>query len=217
MHAADPSRPATDACRRRVLVLALCLLLPILPFALIGELPGERWLSNAGDGALAFGATGAAILASDTLLPVPSSLVGALLGARLGALSGGLWAFAGLVAGSLVAFATGRVLRPRLSTDLDGAPALLALLASRPVPVLAEAMAIACGTSRMGLAPFLAAASAGNAIYAGLLAASGAALVPEGFAGPGLAVPLGTPVVGWIVWRRVAARRPEPAPGSGAR
>jgi hypothetical protein len=54
-----------------LLVLACAGLVPLVPFAVLGELPGERWLSAQGGDALRFGATGAALLALDVLLPIP--------------------------------------------------------------------------------------------------------------------------------------------------
>src|SRR5262245_43537492 len=86
-YAAPRFAPPKDARARALSVRALAVLVPLVPFAAIGELPGERWLlASAGDAAR-FGATGAALLAADLLLPIPSSVIGALLGGRLG-----LWA-----------------------------------------------------------------------------------------------------------------------------
>ena len=57
-------------------VILLSILIPIIPFVIIGELPGERWLSATDDNALLFGITGMGLLTSDVLLPIPSSIVG---------------------------------------------------------------------------------------------------------------------------------------------
>ena len=64
---------------RTTFVIIVALLVPIVPYVIIGELPGEQWLSSADDDAFAFGATGASLLVADVLLPVPSSIVGTLL------------------------------------------------------------------------------------------------------------------------------------------
>jgi hypothetical protein len=108
-------------------VVAIVLLIPIVPFIVIGELPGERWLSARDGSAL--------------------------------------------------------------------------LILSRPVPVLAEAMAIAAGATRTPVMHMLAACAAGNAVYAGILAADGAALLAADWTGPGIILPLLLPVAGWGLWR----------------
>jgi hypothetical protein len=56
---------------RLIIVVLLAVLIPVVPFVLLGELPGERWLSAADDNALQFALTGAGLLAADALLPVP--------------------------------------------------------------------------------------------------------------------------------------------------
>jgi hypothetical protein len=193
-----------------LLTLFLSLLVPILPFVLIGEIPGERWLSAAGTDAFVFGASGASLLAADVLLPVPSSIVGTLLGARLGFLAGWAWGWAGLCLGNLVGYAAGRLLFLRRPTDLPSTPTVLFCFASRPVPVLAEALAIAAGAGRTPLAPFLLATGAGNALYMAALAGSGAALLPGGAAGPGLAVAMLIPAAAWLLRRQVQRRRLPP-------
>lgn len=188
-------------------VIAVALLIPIVPFAVIGELPGERWLSAAGDDALLFGLTGAALLAGDVLLPVPSSILGTLLGARLGFAAGFLWSWLGLMVGNLVGYLAGRLLLGRLGERLPRAPTLVALFLSRPVPVFAEAVTFTAGAERMPLRSFLAVAAAGNLVYAAALAGNGAALLPEALAGPGLLLPMLLPVAAWLLWRRFATDR----------
>ncbi len=193
--------------RRFILVAAIALLIPIIPFAVIGELPGERWLSATDHNAWLFGATGGGLLAADVLLPIPSSILGTLLGARLGFLPGWLWGWSGLVLGNLIGYATGRLLLARFATDLPATPALLVLFASRPVPVLAEALTFTAGAARMPLLPFLAVSAMGNAVYTGALAGNGAALLPGALAGPGLALPMLLPVAAWLIWRWMERRR----------
>ena len=201
-------------------VLLVAALVPLVPFAVIGELPGERWLQAAGATALGFGATGAGLLALDVLLPIPSSIIGALLGGRLGWLVGFAWAFAGLCAGHALGYGLGRIVPARWarqsaaasttgtpSPDRIDAPTLAVVFLSRPVPVLAEAVAITAGAARMPLAHFAASAALGNAVYAGALAGNGAALLPQGLAGPGLILPMALPVVAYAVWRALARKR----------
>lgn len=196
--------------RRVLLVLACAVLVPIVPFALIGELPGQRWLEAQGDHALSIGAVGAALLALDVLLPIPSSILGALLGGRLGFLQGFSWSLLGLSVGSALGYALGRLWPARFADELravtSDAPAVATVLLSRPVPVLAEAVSLAAGVTRVPVARFLIASLTGNALYAAALAANGAALLPAGLAGPGLVLPMIVPVAAWLFWRARARR-----------
>jgi len=197
------------AAKRAFLVLAFALLIPILPFAVIGELPGERWLNAAGSDQLRFGLTGAALLMLDVLLPIPSSIVGALLGGRLGLALGFGWIFFGLVAGHAIGYALGRLVPQRWASALPAAPSWIAVLLSRPVPVFAEALAIAAGAERMPLVAFASSVALGDAIYALALAANGAALLPDGLWGVGLAGPMLVPVIGYLLFRRQAQATPS--------
>jgi uncharacterized membrane protein YdjX (TVP38/TMEM64 family) len=194
--------------KRALLVLVCALLVPIVPFVMIGELPGERWLNSAGDDSLRFGITGAGLLALDLLLPIPSSIIGALLGGRLGFVAGGLWCFLGLLVGHSVGYALGRLAPARwVSRPVGQSSATwIALLLSRPVPVFAEALALAAGAERMPLSAFVGSVAIGDAIYASALAADGAALMPDGGWGVGLILPMLLPVVGYLLWRRRAPR-----------
>jgi uncharacterized membrane protein YdjX (TVP38/TMEM64 family) len=195
---------------KAALIIAATLCVPVLPFLLIGELPGERWLSARDDRAWAFALTGAALLAADALLPIPSSLVGSMLGARLGFGAGFVATFGGLMAGQVAAYATSRWLLRHRSGTLPAAPTLAALFLSRPVPVLAEALAIAAGAARLRWGQFLLACGAGNAVYAAALALNGAQLLPGDLLGPGLVLPMALPVAGWLIWRK---RRPKLSKG----
>lgn len=197
--------------QRLAMVIIAALLIPIIPFAIIGELPGESWLSATDSNALLFAATGTGLLAADVLLPVPSSIVGTLLGARLGFITGWCWVWAGLMLGNLIGYATGRLLFGRLDTQAPQIPTLLVLFVSRPVPVLAEAATLVAGAGRMRLWPFLGVCSAGNAVYALVLAGNGATLLPNALVGPGLVLPLSLPVLAWLIWRWLA-RRTRSAP-----
>ena len=185
-------------------VIVLALLIPIVPFLIIGELPGERWLSATDDNALLFGITGAGLLGSDILLPIPSSIIGTLLGARLGFLPGWLWGLAGLTFGSLIGYVAGRLLLSRFATRLPQTPTLLILFASRAVPVLAEAVSLAAGAEKMKFGPFFLVSLAGNALYMLILSGNGASLLPDSLAGPGLLVPMLLPVIAWLAWRWLA-------------
>jgi uncharacterized membrane protein YdjX (TVP38/TMEM64 family) len=192
---------------RQSLVIIAALLIPILPFVIIGELPGEKWLSSTDDDALLFGLTGSGLLTIDILLPVPSSIVGTLLGARLGFWAGLIAIWTGLMIGNLLGYAVARFAATRLRSWLPEFPAattLALVFLSRPVPVVAEAMALTAGATRMAILPYVSACAAGNLIYASVLAANGAALVPKALVGPGLIVPMLLPVIAWAAWKKLA-------------
>ena len=186
---------------RYSLIIVLALLVPIVPFAIIGELPGEEWLSANDDDALMFAITGSAILLIDIGMPVPSSIIGSLLGARLGFWAGFAASWIGLTAGHCLGFVLARFALKRIDAAFSEAPTLLVVFISRPVPVLAEAAAITAGAGAISFVPFFAACAAGNVLYAGVLAANGAALLPGSLFGPGLFIPMLLPVVAWLIWQ----------------
>lgn len=199
--------PGTRPTLRALVVLLAAVLVPLVPFAVIGELPGERWLLAASGDALRFGSTGAGLLALDVLLPIPSSVVGALLGGRLGLWPGLAFAWSGLCLGHAIGYGLGRLLPARFASELPRAPTLAIVFVSRPVPVLSEAVAIAAGVERMNALHYMASAALGNLVYAGAMAANGAALLPAGLAGAGLIAPMSVPVVAYALWRVLARRR----------
>lgn len=197
----DPRQDRRPRFVRGLLIIAAAVCIPLVPFFIIGEMPGARWLSSTDEHAVLFGLAGAGLLAIDVLLPIPSSIVGTMLGARLGFLPGFLATFAGLMAGQVIAYAGSRRLLARQSGDLPVAPTLMAIFLSRPVPVLAEALALAAGAANLHWTQFLLACGLGNVVYALALALNGAALVPQSLLGPGLIVPMLLPVAGWLVWQ----------------
>jgi uncharacterized membrane protein YdjX (TVP38/TMEM64 family) len=189
--------------RQTALIVGVALCVPLLPFIVIGELPGERWLSANDDHAWLFALTGAAVLAADVLLPIPSSIVGTMLAARLGFGAGFAAAFAGMMVGQSAAYFVSRALLRKRAGALPVAPTLMAVFLSRPVPVLAEAVAVAAGAARLSWPQFLLACGAGNFIYAAALALNGAQLLPCDMTGAGLLLPMLLPAMAWLVWRKI--------------
>jgi uncharacterized membrane protein YdjX (TVP38/TMEM64 family) len=202
------SRPARLARRAAILLAAFAL--PALPFLLLGELPGERWLSARDDDAIGFAAIGAALLAVDVALPVPSSVVGSLLGARLGLTMGFVATWLGLFAGNLLGWAVGRLALGRFDVDVPVVPTAWIVFATRSVPIAAEGLTLAAGAARMPLRLFALASAAGNACYAGVLVAVGAAAAESPWTGPLLALPLLLAGGAALLWSRFLpiARRP---------
>ena len=115
-------------------------------------------------------------------------------------LPGWLWAWGGLTVGNCLGYLTGRLLLSKPDLGLAVSPTLLIVVATRPVPVLAEAVTIAAGAGRISFGPFLLAILIGNAIFAAAMAGNGAALLPDRWSGPGLALPLLLPILAWGLW-----------------
>ena len=139
--------------------ITLVLLVPIIPFLSFGdslEAQVEGWF----DDSLSPQATAAivvALLASDILLPIPSSFVSTLAGARLGFWRATIVVWLGMTLGATIGFALARAFGKPLAQRFSSAddlrrmeslaeergPAVLAL--TRPLPVLAEASVLLLG------------------------------------------------------------------------
>jgi len=172
---------------RQLLLIAAVLAIPIVPFLVFGEKLEARitgWLSaELSPGTAAIAVIG--VLASDILLPVPSSVVSTIAGRVLGFWSGAGASWCGMTAGAVIAFwlvrVFGRPLARWLSSDQELArtDALAArwgvflLVLTRPIPVLAEASVLLMGTTRLGWWQFLAAVGLSNFGIAAAYAALG--------------------------------------------
>jgi uncharacterized membrane protein YdjX (TVP38/TMEM64 family) len=154
---------------RSILLLTVLLLIPIAPFLIWGnaiEAWVADWMRRAGSPWVV--ATGVAgILATDVLLPVPSSLVSTFAGARLGTLLGAFASWSGMSLGASIGFALarqwGRPLAQRLSRpeDLDRMAVAsqrygpIVLVVTRALPVLAEASVLLMGIHLLPWKKFL--------------------------------------------------------------
>jgi len=101
---------------------------------------------------------GVALLIADVVLPVPSSVIMVAHGALFGIVTGSLLSLAGSVGCAVAGFAIGRAGREtvhRLVSDAEYARVsrlldrwgMAGIVATRPVPILAEVMAIIAGTT----------------------------------------------------------------------
>jgi uncharacterized membrane protein YdjX (TVP38/TMEM64 family) len=129
---------------------------------------------------------GVALLVADVAVPVPASLVMLAHGALFGLLPGAALSLLGGVGATAVGFAVGRGGRglvDRVTTPAQRRRAdrllarwgALAIVVTRPVPVLAETVAVLAGTSPLRWPAAVLAAVAGTAVPAVLYAAAGAA------------------------------------------
>lgn len=128
-------------------------------------------------------ALGTTLLVADIVVPVPSSLVmlghGALFGVSLGAVLSLLGRTGNAVAGVVLGRGVSRLFgrrdggRDRMAEDLVGRWGVVAVLLTRPVPVLAEATLVAAGAMRMSPPAVVLAAVVGSVPEAVLYALAG--------------------------------------------
>jgi membrane protein DedA with SNARE-associated domain len=193
-------------------LLCLVLALILVPFALWEE-PIAVWsaaLLRPSAGRATLAGLVLLLLASDVLLPIPSSFVSAGAVALLGAIEGGLTIALGMTLGAWLGYAIGRWGGEPLASRMAGARELerarslmdrhgnWVVLVSRGVPVLAEASTLLAGATRVSPWRFALVTTLGNiglsAAYAliGVLNLSGAAAILAPFAFgivvPGLAI-----------------------------
>ena len=130
---------------------------------------------------------GVGLLIADVLLPVPSSIVMVAHGALFGVLWGTVLSLIGSVGAAVFGFAIGRRggrLLERAVTPAERARAssiltrwgTLAIIVTRPVPLLAETVAIMAGASSMSWRAVVLASIAGSLPPALLYALTGAAV-----------------------------------------
>ena len=187
------------------LLAAVLLAVIIVPFLVWGERldglapemlqqPNAQWY---------IAALGAALLIADVLLPVPSSVVSVLLCVLLGPVRGAAAIFVGMLGGFAAGYALGHMLpAARLRAwvgeslwdsvrDKAQAQSTMWIVVSRPVPVLAEAVALLAGSLRVPGKPALLAAALSSAAVA---ACYGAA-VSLGFSNGSFALAFGASIV----------------------
>jgi len=162
------------------ILLTLFLLVEALNVTLLKE--PSSWLEQAG---VLAGFAGVCLLVSDVALPVPSSLVMVAHGALFGVAIGTLLSLVGSTGAALVGFAIGRWGGPLLTRLVPVEErrqadrllirwGMLAIIVTRPVPLLAETTAIVVGTSPLGWGRVALAALAGSVPSALLYALTGA-------------------------------------------
>jgi len=154
---------------RPLFLIVFVLLVPILPFLLLGE-PFEAWPTlwqNNPPNGMALAALTVGLLASDILLPVPSSVVNTLAGSQLGTPVGTAVCWLGMSLGAMLGFALARYggrplaerfckpeqLRQMEQVSCRYGPGILVLF--RAVPVLAEASVLLVGLHGLSWRRFL--------------------------------------------------------------
>lgn len=133
----------------------------IIIFVLFGSFESfsSSLLSAYSDDPVKYIGTSFIILATDVVMPVPSSILMYLNGYTLGVVSGSILSWISLMTSSVLAYAIGKYnpfkyldnLENRSVTDLG--PYLI--IVSRGIPVLAEAISIMGGVTRMPIRKFI--------------------------------------------------------------
>ena len=158
-----------------------------------------------------------ALLAADVVLPVPSSALMILNGALFGLVPGAVLSLAGGVAAALLgatigrrggallerAVAPDRRLRAAALVQRRGA---LAIMLTRPVPIVAETVAVLAGAAGMPLGRVAFAAALGSLVPAIAYAAAGAGAATAGRSLVVFGGVLGLSAAAWLVERSLHGR-----------
>ena len=177
---------------KRYWTVVASILAPLLVLLVLIEALGIPLLtrppSSLEQGGLIGALVGVGVLVVDVALPVPSSVVMVTHGALFGVVIGTVLSVVGSAGATLVGFALGRrggALLTRLVSPEERIQAdrllarwgTLAIIVTRPVPLVAEITAIVAGTSPLGWRSATLAALAGSLPSALLYALAGAAAV----------------------------------------
>ncbi|RLD21515.1 MAG: DedA family protein, partial [Bacteroidetes bacterium] len=170
-------------------IVMAVILVPFFIFHEEMDLWTEQLLDASGDHVSYTVAILTALLASDVLLPIPSSLVSTGAGYLLGFANGAIVSWLGMTAGCVIGYALGsgsikalRWLDDETKTKMEEffqRAGLWAIVVCRPVPVLAEASVIFAGMSKMNFRKFLLVTGFSNLGISIVYAAVGAYSVSE--------------------------------------
>jgi uncharacterized membrane protein YdjX (TVP38/TMEM64 family) len=203
---------------RLVLLLLACVL---VPFAVMGGWMDQRIVPLLSPGRLhplVLAGVLCALLASDILLPIPSSVVSTACGYLLGFWTGALVSWVGMTLGSLLGYELGRsagdFAARRLVSDTQRAEmqqlALRwghwAIAVARPIPVLAETSVVFAGISRLPRGRVAVICLLSNLGVSIVYAAVGAFSASWNAFFLAVAAAFGIPAVALLVSRRTRAR-----------
>lgn len=192
-----------------VVIAAKLLLENVLGLSL--ESGASRWLADPGlSGAILI----VALLALDVFFPVPSSLVMVLSGAAFGVTAGAALALVGSMAGEWLGFELvrryGRRVSGKMMSDVElerfqrffATHGVAAVIMTRPLPIVMEAMSIVAGLSGMSRSAFLAASFVGTAPIVLVYAYAGAFSRHAGNVVPATVILATVTAAGWVWYRR---------------
>jgi uncharacterized membrane protein YdjX (TVP38/TMEM64 family) len=207
---------------KRYLVLVAVVLATLLVIFALAESQGSPILSDPSPqlrqgGAMA-ALLGVGLLTADAVVPVPSSLIMLAHGLAFGVVVGTFLSVGGSVGSALVSYALGRrggslvdrLVPPAERAMADGFFARwgpLAIVVTRPVPLLAETVAVLAGASALGWERTLIATVVGALPMSLIYAVLGAHAA--GYEGGGLILAAAILVGGstWILAQRLSGRR----------
>ena len=153
------------------------------------------------------------LLAADLILPVPSSLVMVLSGAIFGVMWGGVFALIGSMLGQWAGFEAVRRFGRRASSSIAGDNAVrdvnhfferhgaVAVIVTRPLPIVMETMSLVAGLSRMPRRVFLSASLVGTTPIVFVYAYAGAVSRQAGSVAPAIVI-LGVVTLAAWLWYR---------------
>lgn len=204
----------------RYLIVAAGLATFFLTGFLLAEAFGVPWLATppalAGHAHPVAAVVGVGLLVVDAILPVPSSLVMLAVGGLFGVAGGAALNLVGRVGATLLAFALGRRLRGWVGRPAGGLSGRLlhrwgavAIVLTRPVPIIGETVAVLAGASPMPWRRVTVAATLGSLPEAVLFAWAGA---EAGEAALGAVLWISLIVIAAAAWAvgHVMERRPRP-------
>lgn len=176
---------------KRYLLIVVALIVFFMILFFIVEALGVSFLTDPTPwmkhGGVLAAALGVGLLIADVFLPVPSSLVMVAHGSLFGVVIGTLLSLVGSVGAALLGFAVGRrggTLLERAITPAEQARAnnmlerwgVLAIIVTRPIPMLAETVVIMSGASSLSWSTVALASLVGSLPPALLYALTGAAV-----------------------------------------
>lgn len=208
--------------RRWLMIIGLLAIVVGVPLIFREEFVAisDRVLAAADERPFAAAALIVAALTLDVFLPVPNGVTNTLAGAAFGFALGTFVIWLGLMGGSTAGYALGRWGARPLAARLLGADDLerahriaeragpVALIVSRPVPILCEMTPIAAGIAGMAFGRFLFAVALGNLGVGVVYAAIGAAAVERTSTELLMLGAIGVPLAAWLGWQAIERWRP---------
>ncbi len=203
--------------RRWLMIIGLLAIVVGVPLIFREEFVAisDRVLAAADERPFAAAALIVAALTLDVFLPVPNGVTNTLAGAAFGFAFGTFVIWLGLMGGSTAGYALGRWGARPLAARLLGADDLerahriaeragpVALIVSRPVPILCEMTPIAAGIAGMAFGHFLFAVALGNLGVGVVYAAIGAAAVERTSTELLMLGAIGVPLAAWLGWQAI--------------
>lgn len=209
---------------RWTVIWIVLLAIPLTPFTIMvlsGGDPFLAWVQSVEEHSGAAAAVCFILLISDVFLPIPSSFVAVVAGQALGTVGGGLLNWVAITAGHTIGFAVARawgkpVVEKYVGSNQLGAAertwrngASMAVILSRPVPVLAESLAMFAGLVGFTPAKFIALAALANLPHSFLYSWAGAGATDLAKLTPLVAAGVGIPTGAYLLfmaWARFSGR-----------